>query len=73
MPDNKIKTTWNIVKRETGKIHFPEQMPSLLINGDKGKDPGKVADAFNNFFLTIAENLYIYQAGKGNAITLLKD
>jgi hypothetical protein len=30
--DNKIKTTWNIVKQETGKIHLAEQMQSLLIN-----------------------------------------
>jgi hypothetical protein len=23
--DNKIKTTWNIIKRETGKMHLSEQ------------------------------------------------
>jgi len=33
--DNKIKTTWNIIKQETGKIHVTEQMPSLLINNEK--------------------------------------
>jgi hypothetical protein len=65
--------TWNIVKTETGKIHLPEQMPSHLINGEKVKDPGKVADAFNKFFLTITENLNKHQAGKEDAISLLKD
>jgi hypothetical protein len=30
--DNKIKTTWNIIKQDTWKIHAREQMPSLLIN-----------------------------------------
>jgi hypothetical protein len=36
--DNKIKTTWNTVKKETGKLHLTEQMPSVLINNDKVKD-----------------------------------
>jgi hypothetical protein len=29
--DNKIKTTWNIIQRETGKINFTEQMPEQLL------------------------------------------
>jgi hypothetical protein len=32
--DNKVKTTWNIQKQESGKIHVTEQMPSLLINSE---------------------------------------
>jgi hypothetical protein len=36
--DNKIKTTWNIIKTETGKIHLSEQKPSLLTNNKKVKD-----------------------------------
>jgi hypothetical protein len=36
--DNKTKTTWSIVKRETGKIHLTEQMLSLLTNYKKVKD-----------------------------------
>jgi hypothetical protein len=31
-------------------------MPSLLTNDEKIKDPEKVADVFNNFFLSIAES-----------------
>jgi hypothetical protein len=45
---DKIRT-WNRVKRQAGKIHLPEQMPSLLTNEGNVKDPGKVADAFNNY------------------------
>jgi hypothetical protein len=37
--DNKMKTTWNIIKQETEKTHVTEQMPSLLINNEKIKDP----------------------------------
>jgi hypothetical protein len=35
---NKINTTSNIMKKETGKINVTEQMPSLLINDEKIKD-----------------------------------
>jgi hypothetical protein len=45
---------------------------NLKKNSEKVKDPG-IADAFNNFFLTITENSYLHQAGKQDAITLLKD
>jgi hypothetical protein len=33
-----------------GKIHLTKQMPSLLTNNEKVKDPGTVANAFNNVF-----------------------
>jgi len=46
----------NIIKYETGKIHVTGQMFCLLINDEKIKDPEKVADVFNSFFLSIAEN-----------------
>jgi hypothetical protein len=48
--DNKIKTAWNIIRRKTGKIHLTENMPSLLTNNEKVKDPGTEANAFNIFF-----------------------
>jgi hypothetical protein len=48
--DNQVKTRWNIIKQGTGKIHVTEQMPSLLINNEKIKDPEKVADVFNSLF-----------------------
>jgi hypothetical protein len=41
--DNQIKTTCNIIKHETGKLHLTEQIPSLLIN-DEVKDPEVTAD-----------------------------
>jgi hypothetical protein len=39
-------------------------MPSHQINDEKIQDPEKVADVFNNFFLSIAENLNLHQVGK---------
>jgi hypothetical protein len=52
------------MKKETGKIHVTEQMPSLLINNKKIKDPEKNADVFNSFFLLVAESLNLHQVGK---------
>jgi hypothetical protein len=57
---NKIKTTWNIMEQGTGKIHVTEQMPSLLINDKKIKEPEKVADVSSSFFLSISENLNLH-------------
>lgn len=37
------------------------------------KDIGKIADAFNNFFPVVTENLNIQQTGKQDAVTFLKD
>jgi len=28
--NNKIKTTWNVIKKETRKVHSVEQVPTLL-------------------------------------------
>jgi hypothetical protein len=33
--DNQTKTTWNIIKYETRKLHLTEQAPALLINESK--------------------------------------
>jgi hypothetical protein len=48
-------------------------MPFLLINDEKMKDPEKVADVFNSFFLSVAENLNLHQVGKEDPIAFLKD
>jgi hypothetical protein len=47
-------------------LHLTEQIPSLLINDEKVKDPEEIADAFNTFFLTIAENRILYQEVTGD-------
>jgi hypothetical protein len=59
--NNKIKKTWNIIKKETGKIHSVEQFPTLLVNDEKLQDQTYAAKAFNNFFIT----MNIHQIEKG--------
>jgi hypothetical protein len=54
-------------------VHPIEQTPSLLVNNEKLKDPTIMANAFNNFFLTVTENLKIQKLEKGDVILFLKD
>jgi len=51
--NNKLKTTWSVIIRKTGKVHTTEQMHSMLMNGEKIKGSKDVANAFINFFLTV--------------------
>ena len=43
------------------------------MNDEKLKDPTDVANAFNNFFITVTEKLSIQEIGKDYAILILKD
>jgi hypothetical protein len=61
-----------MIKQDTGKVDVAEEMPSLLIS-EKINDPGKVADVFNSFSLSIAENLNLHQVGKEDPVSFLKD
>jgi ribosomal protein L33 len=69
----KVKTTWNIIKKETGKVHPTEQVPSLVVSNEKLKDPKSMANAFSNFFLTVTEKLNVQKFQKGGATSFLKD
>jgi hypothetical protein len=53
--NNKIKTTWNIIKEDTGKVYPVELVPTLLANDKKFKDPRNVTHALSIFFITITE------------------
>jgi len=33
--NNNIKITWNIIQKETGKVHSAEQVPTFLVNDRK--------------------------------------
>jgi len=53
--------------------HSVEQVPTLIVNDKKLKDPTNVVNAFNNSLKTITEKLNIQQTEKGNAVSVLKD
>jgi hypothetical protein len=71
--DNKVKTAWNIMKHESGKLKRMEQTLRVLINNEKLSDPQKIVDAFNTFFLKITENLDLHQEARHDAISFLKN
>jgi hypothetical protein len=68
---NKIKKS--IIKKETGKVHSVEQVAFLLVNDEKLKDPTKVSNAINNFFITITEKLNTQQVEEADTISFLGD
>jgi hypothetical protein len=43
------------------------------VNDEKLKHPTDMANAFNNFFITINDKLNIQQIQQGDAISILKD
>ena len=60
-------------KKETKKVQSLEQVPTLLVNEEKLKDPTDLATAFNNVFITFNEKLNIQHIEKGDAISILTD
>jgi len=66
-----MKTKWTIINKEAGKVHSVEQVPTLLVNDEKLRDPTNFA--FNNFFTTITEKLNVQHIEQGDAIHIIKD
>ena len=55
--NNKIKTVWNIVKTVTNKRSKHNKIFSININDHPNNNPLTIANAFNNFFSSVASNL----------------
>ncbi|PNF26706.1 hypothetical protein B7P43_G03376 [Cryptotermes secundus] len=55
--ENKIKTTWNIVKSVTGKKSWNKSFESVYINGTLTDNQQLIADSFQNCFLLTADNI----------------
>jgi hypothetical protein len=54
---NETKTTWNIVKAETGKNESKEGIYLLNIKGVVTHNRRTIADLFNDYFLAIADKV----------------
>ena len=64
--------TWKIIKNLTGRIQNSQNVsPTFKVDGVE-QSPKRAAEAFNNYFLNISENLNIYIAKDNNPISLLK-
>ena len=54
---NKVKTTWGIINKESGKNEKRSEIQSLNIEGKKITDQQTIAETFNEYFVAIAENV----------------
>jgi hypothetical protein len=57
--NNNIKTTWEIVKVESGKKTNNEDVQVLNIDGKATNDQQATASAFNEYFLSLVEKIYL--------------
>jgi hypothetical protein len=55
--DNKPKATWNIVKTITNKKDNVDNLISMNINDKISSNPQVIANSFNSYFSSVAENL----------------
>jgi len=52
-----MATTWKIINHENGKPSHHNNTISLSIDNKEVTNQNKIANIFNNYFLSIADNL----------------
>ena len=55
--DNKIKTIWNIITRETGQPRVHEDGITIKVNEKLTNNKPEVENTFNNYFLNVVEKI----------------
>jgi len=55
--NNKIKTTWDIIKTETCHNHTNKGTQLINIDGNLITNQQSIAGSFNNYFLTVADKI----------------
>ena len=75
---NKTNTTWNIVKNITNKENTSHNIQKMNINNTESSNPFTIANAFNSYFTSVAENINninhsnIHSKEKNDPISYLK-
>jgi hypothetical protein len=54
---NKIKTAWEIIKKENGKNYNMNEIHSIQNKDTVINEPRQIADTFNNYFISIANTI----------------
>ena len=54
---NKVKTTWDIVNKESGKSKKRGEIQAVNVEGKKMTRQQKIVETFNEYFIAIAENV----------------
>jgi hypothetical protein len=74
--NNKMKTTWEILKKETGNKNCSHKVQALEMNNVKITDQNAIANSFNKYFVSIAdkntENLESNTPDQGNIMNPIK-
>jgi len=55
--NNKIKTTWDIIKRKHAKTIQIKVLKLVNIDGNLITNQQLIANSFNNYFLTVADKI----------------
>jgi hypothetical protein len=63
---NKVKTTWGIINKESGRNKERSEIPTLIVEGRKITDKQTIAENFNEYFVAVAEN--VKRRSKNNLI-----
>jgi hypothetical protein len=53
--NNEVKSTWRIINEEKGNIKRNKGIHSIMIGKKVVTNQGKIATAFNKYFLSIAD------------------
>jgi hypothetical protein len=56
---NKIKTTWSIIKKETGYKIYQDEPQSLKMNNTMINNKEHIANAFNEYFTSVAQTIIL--------------
>jgi hypothetical protein len=64
--NNKIKTTLEIVKVESGKKTINEDVQVLNICGKSTNNPQSIASAFNEYSLSLVKKIYLNNNNNNN-------
>jgi hypothetical protein len=54
--NNKIATTWKIIKKERGKTCTRDNITKMDVNGTTTCNPQIICDAINQYFLSVGNN-----------------
>lgn len=70
--NNKVKTTWDIIKSLSGKCVKSNPPISVKVNDKQTDVPVEVANAFNSYFLEIVDALLKNKSTKENPLILME-
>ena len=63
---NKVKTTWGVINKESGRNKRRNETQALNVEGKKITDQHTISESLNEYFVTIAEN--VNRQSKNNLI-----